>query len=246
MNLTVVWYKRDLRITDHAPLYHAAAKGLVLPIYVIEPEYWKQPDTSLRQWQFIKESLLELDTQLSLLGQPLWVNVSSVESALITIREQFGAFRLFSHFEVGNQWTRYRDRRIGKWCQQHDIEWMEFQTGAVIRNLTDRDQWEQGWQDYMGKARLPQPSRLEHVASSPIKPELWPEKVGADKTPCPHRQKGGRKAGLEELSSFLKGRGMHYTKELSNPNTAFTGCSRISPYVTYGVLSQREVVQTSP
>ncbi|MFM9718803.1 deoxyribodipyrimidine photo-lyase, partial [Streptomyces galilaeus] len=33
----VVWFKRDLRTTDHAPLANAAHAGSVLPLYVAEP-----------------------------------------------------------------------------------------------------------------------------------------------------------------------------------------------------------------
>ena len=37
MAYTVVWFKRDLRVDDHAPLAHAAAHGPVLCLYVLEP-----------------------------------------------------------------------------------------------------------------------------------------------------------------------------------------------------------------
>ena len=36
--LQIVWFKRDLRIVDHRPLAAAAERGLVLPLYVVEPE----------------------------------------------------------------------------------------------------------------------------------------------------------------------------------------------------------------
>ncbi len=63
----LVWFKRDLRTFDHAPLLHAAA-GLVLPIYLAEPEYWQEPDTSARQWRFIRQSLDELAAELTALA----------------------------------------------------------------------------------------------------------------------------------------------------------------------------------
>ena len=47
---TVVWFKRDLRTRDHAPLVAAATLAEpVIPLYVIEDEYWQQPDTRGRQ-----------------------------------------------------------------------------------------------------------------------------------------------------------------------------------------------------
>lgn len=34
----IVWFKRDLRVTDHRPLIEAAFRGPVLGLYVYEPE----------------------------------------------------------------------------------------------------------------------------------------------------------------------------------------------------------------
>jgi deoxyribodipyrimidine photo-lyase len=40
MSYSVVWFKRDLRLHDHAALNHALAAGLVLCLYIIEPSLW--------------------------------------------------------------------------------------------------------------------------------------------------------------------------------------------------------------
>jgi deoxyribodipyrimidine photo-lyase len=71
--LNIVWFKRDLRIADHRPLSAAAGRGNVLPLYIAEPEYWAQQDVSARQWAFAAESLYELQSALTALGQPLCV-----------------------------------------------------------------------------------------------------------------------------------------------------------------------------
>ena len=51
--LGIVWFKRDLRLQDHAPL--AAAQNSSLPLlylYILEPEEFEAPENSLRHWQF--------------------------------------------------------------------------------------------------------------------------------------------------------------------------------------------------
>ncbi|MEB3277076.1 MAG: deoxyribodipyrimidine photo-lyase, partial [Cyanobacteriota bacterium] len=58
--LHLVWFKRDLRCVDHAPLVEAARRGPVLPLYVVEPALWQQADASGRQWQFCRDSLIDL------------------------------------------------------------------------------------------------------------------------------------------------------------------------------------------
>ena len=80
--LQLVWFKRDLRTVDHRPLMEAIKRGPVLPLYVVEPELWQQPDTSERQWLFCRESLLDLQQALSDLGQPLVVRCGDVVNVL--------------------------------------------------------------------------------------------------------------------------------------------------------------------
>ncbi|MFO0137698.1 MAG: deoxyribodipyrimidine photolyase, partial [Cyanobacteriota bacterium] len=45
------------------------------------------------------------------------------------------------------------------------------------------------------------------------------------------------------MESFLLARGARYHRELSSPNSAVASCSRLSPHLTWGTLSMREVVQ---
>ena len=114
--LQIVWFKRDLRIVDHQPLEAAAERGLVLPLYVVEPELWRQPDASERQWMFCRESLLELRQSLADRGQPLVVRTGDVVQVLERARRQFSIDGLWSHEETGNGWTYDRDRRVGAWA----------------------------------------------------------------------------------------------------------------------------------
>ena len=80
--IQVVWFKRDLRTSDHAPLAAAAAAaaGPVLPLYVVEPDYWKLPDVSRRQWLAHRAALEELSVRLSALGAPLIVRTGDAVS----------------------------------------------------------------------------------------------------------------------------------------------------------------------
>ena len=69
----IVWFKRDLRVRDHQPLYEAARQGLALPLYVVEPSVVTADDFGTRHWEFVRSSLVELRDTLIGLGQPLIV-----------------------------------------------------------------------------------------------------------------------------------------------------------------------------
>lgn len=45
MNRTLVWFRRDLRLADHAPLQRAAARGLVIPLFIFDRALLHHPET---------------------------------------------------------------------------------------------------------------------------------------------------------------------------------------------------------
>ncbi len=82
----VVWFKRDLRVSDHAPLLAAArAHTPVLPLYIVEPEYWRQPFASRRHWHVIHDCLTDLNAALTELGQPLIIKIGEALDVFKTL-----------------------------------------------------------------------------------------------------------------------------------------------------------------
>lgn len=242
--LHIVWFKRDLRLHDHAPLAAASSRGEVLPLYVAEPELWRQADASGRQWEFVAESLRELRADLSALGQPLVVRTGPVTEVLNVLRERFGALTLWSHQETGNGWTYARDLVVAQWAREHAVEWHEFAQQGVIRRLRDRNGWARRWDSMMAApcVLLPAALRRVHCAVGEI-PDAT--QLGLAPDPCPGRQRGGRRAATETLQGFLRHRGEYYHRQLSSPQTAWGACSRLSPHLAWGTLSMREAAHAA-
>lgn len=243
--LNIVWFKRDLRIDDHRPLAMAAQAGSVLPLYIVEPELWAQPDVSARQWAFAAECLDHLQHSLATLGQPLCLMVGDAVSILQQLHNSHGIAALWSHEETGNGWTYARDRAVAAWARASGIPWHEMRQFGVVRRLKSRNGWAQAWDRDMAQAITPPPQMLAPVEGD------WPTYIptGDDlrlaSDPCPHRQRGGRAAGLDILASFLNQRGRDYRYQMSSPVSAFDASSRLSPHLTWGTISMREVAQAS-
>ncbi|MFM2205209.1 MAG: hypothetical protein RLZZ560_604, partial [Cyanobacteriota bacterium] len=243
--LQVVWFKRDLRVVDHAPLLEAVQRGPVLPLYVVEPELWQQPDASARQWAFAREGLLELRRTLAELGQPLVVRTGAVPEVLELARRRLGIAALWSHEETGNGWTYARDRAVARWCREHGIPWRQLPQFGVVRPLPSRRGWAQRWEARMAEAVQPAPAQLLPLQG--VEPGAVPTaaELGLVPDDPPQRQRGGRSQGTALLDSFLAQRSRRYHAELSSPLTAAQGCSRLSAHLSWGTLSLREVVQAS-
>ncbi|PXX93724.1 deoxyribodipyrimidine photo-lyase [Marinobacter vulgaris] len=243
---TVVWFKRDLRTRDHEPLAAAARLGeAVIPLYVVEDDYWQLPDTGERQWAFIQESLQDLDRQLRQAGNRLVVRRGSVTAVLRQLKAHHNLTRVFCHQETGGHWTFERDRSVIGWCSENNVEYREWNQFGVVRRLADRDVWDRAWANLMGRPVLGSP------ASVPASDLTWtaqPDEVTpafTERDLCPDRQTGGSTRGDRLLASFLEQRCIGYQYNISSPLTAVRACSRLSPHVAYGTVSLREIYQWS-
>src|SRR4051812_16827094 len=242
MAVQIVWFKRDLRVADHAPLAEAAALGPVLPLFVVEPGLWGQPDMSGRQFAFVGECLANMRERLAVLGQPLVVRHGAAEAVLEDLRQSLPVAALWSHEETGNAWTFGRDRRVRAWAAQHGIPWHERRQTGVVRRLASRDGWAHNWDQRMRSPRVWTPARLTPVPG--VDPGAI-EAPGLAADLCPLRQAGGRSAARDTLRSFLTARGRPYRRSMSSPHDGARHCSRLSPHLAWGTLSMREVLQAA-
>ena len=108
--LSILWFKRDLRVADHAPLQAALASGHpILPLYIMEPNYWAQDSSSSRHWQFIRDCLTELDSTLTALGQPLIFRIGEAIEIFTDLSKTYQISGIYAHQETGTGWTYERD-----------------------------------------------------------------------------------------------------------------------------------------
>ncbi|MCG5496412.1 FAD-binding domain-containing protein [Ectothiorhodospira variabilis] len=242
----LVWFKRDLRVDDHAPLCQAAKNGPVLPLYIVEPGYWDEPDTSRRHWDFIRASLRDLDRGLRELGQPLILREGEAGTVLDRLCEELPIAAVHSHQETGNGWTFNRDRAVTRRLRERGIPWHEYRQHGVVRPLRSRDGWAAQWEQLMGEpvAALPESLTPCHGVVGGIEtlPDC-PAGVAAD-LPI-SLQAPGLEAGHAVLRGFLEARGQRYAGGISSPEKAWTASSRLSPHLAYGTLSLRRVLQAT-
>jgi deoxyribodipyrimidine photo-lyase len=252
---TLVWFKRDLRWHDHAPLASAAlwaqSAGLgggVLPLWVYEPAAWKQGDCAPQHLGFANECLADLSDWIAADGGALCRLHGEMVGVLTLLKAKIGPFVLVSHEETGNGWSYQRDLDVAAWCQAHSIEWREFPSNGVVRRLArqgGRNAWSRHHAARMAAPVIDAPQAVRWLAPEawqglPRCGELSASALGISGHDKPGRKPGGRTQGLAELLSFLQQRGQHYRFEMSSPVTAPQSCSRISAHLAWGSLSIRE------
>ena len=244
MTYRVVWFKRDLRLHDHAALAHAAAQGPVLCLYIVEPELWAQPDAALQHFEFVRESLIDLQHALQALGGNLQVRRGAAVQVLAALHAQATFAELVSHEETGNAFTYERDLQVGAWCRSIGLPWTELPQFGVVRRLKSRNTWQARWEAHMAAPQAVVPALHFFQPRETGGIERMTPPLGLRHNPD-QRQRGGRHLALETLHSFLDARALGYRGGISSPLSSPTACSRLSAYLAWGCISMREVVQST-
>ncbi len=251
-----MWFKRDLRWHDHAPLASAAlwaaqSASSVLPLWVYEPEMWAQSDMAAQHLGFANECLADLSDWIEADGGALCRLHGAMTDVLDALLDRLGPFVLVSHEETGNGWSFTRDLAVAKWCQTQAVAWREFPSNGVVRRLLShgggRNRWSQHKAARMDAPLIAAPQLVRWMALAPLGlpvcAALGPLALGMPGSDKPARKPGGRRAAERELQSFLQHRGQHYRFDMSSPVTAPQSCSRISSHLVWGSLSVREALQ---
>lgn len=148
--INLVWFKRDLRLTDHAPLQAALASGRpTLLLYLFEPMLLGDAHYSERHWRFVWQSLQAINRDLAQSKGAVLIVTSDWQTCFTRIAERYAIVAIYSHQEVGLACTFQRDLALAQWCQQHDIVWHQLPYAAVIRGAQTRKNWDEHWQQVM-------------------------------------------------------------------------------------------------
>lgn len=245
--INVVWFKRDLRLRDHAPLKAAMEKGLpVVLLYVFEPSVMAYPDSDVRHWRFVHESLMDMNANLEKQGAAMTIVQAEVANVFRCLQKAATIRTVFSHRETGNGLTFERDKNMADWFKRNGIRWQEFQSNGILRGLKNRNEWEKRRNEFM---QAPQADvDLSILNFHPLKPDVFHETdlhplSEEIKTRNKRFQPGGEYFAWKYLSSFVLERHVDYSKHISKPLLSRTACSRLSPYIAYGNLSLRQVHQ---
>ncbi len=246
--INIVWLKRDLRITDHAPLQAAVrAEQPTILLYCFEPDLMVHPNYAMRHWRFVWESLEDMQAALKPYGCQVLICHNEVLPVLRILQKEYSIGQIFSHQETGIKLTFDRDIAVKKFCRNHHIEWWEYDQDGVIRGLKHRKKWVQYWRsiittDPMVKVEMTHFQSYEPLYSvyKKIKGEVLPKAIT---TPHPDFQKGGASLAWRYLRSFTEKRAEKYMQQISKPALSRHSCSRISPYLAVGCVSLREAYQ---
>ncbi len=241
VSMRVVWLKHDLRLSDHAP----SQKPLQARKTFCCCTWWNlnawsnrtNPCSILRGTLPTHVPPLE---EVSTMGGTMQIHVGRPSEILDQLHMRTPLTSLHSHEETGLQWSWDRDQRVAAWCNANSIQWHEHSWNGVVRRLNDRDRWNSIRNRRMVQPLIEAPTVLPGhptIRCTDHSKGLFPCYSELVRTPL----EAGEKAAHAWLTSFLGTRFCDYLPTISNPATSPEGSSRLSAYLTSGVLSVRQV-----
>ncbi|MFN8513947.1 MAG: FAD-binding domain-containing protein [Chloroflexia bacterium] len=239
--IQLVWYRRDLRLADHAPLVRAARRGPVLPLFVAEPDLARRPDFGARHWTFARDSLRELRAALAALGQPLIVRTGSIATVLAALHEVAPISAIWTHATTGRAPVSACTDAARDWAASRGIQYHELAQDGVVR-AGPRGRWASGWASRLAGSPLPAPEALTPISG--VAPGAIPthQALGLAPDDRPVPTPGGTPAGLALLDAFLAAHDSGYPAVLDDPLRAAAAATHLGPHLAWGTLSPRQVI----
>ena len=246
--IQIIWFKKNLRIQDNAILANINPDIPTLGVYFFEPHIMSLPDYWDFHLKFTLESLLEIKPKLEALWLPLLLLPYDALEWFGYLGNTYEIEDIYSHEETGNWETFMRDKKVIAWTKQSDIPFTEYHTNWVVRRLWNRDNW---WAIWL--------KRMNMDIYEPLEKYLWASLQASDikvseETVKKYKdqisylktiQKWGEDVGEKVLKWFLKKRSTSYMYDIGKPFESQTSCSRMSPYITYGCISIKSLLQHS-
>ncbi len=245
----LVLFTRDLRVHDHPPLATAARElDRVVPLFVFDDGILKTDFARPNRVAFLRESLLDLDDSLAKRGARLVLRAGDVVTETMRVAREVDADTIFLSADASG-YAQERERRLERACGTERLQLRVFPgVTCVAEDVTTKagshfsvfTPYYRAWrqQPLRPVEKLPRRVSLAANVSRGRLPALRRLVTGDT---SPELPRGGETAGRRRLTTWIRAGLERYEERHDDLDADAT--SRLSPYLHFGCLSPREVVE---
>lgn len=248
----IVWFRRDLRLSDNPALSLAIQSSQVIPVFIWSPEDEDSWATGSASRWWLHHSLATLSRDLANIGSRLIIRKGSAVQELLKLQSETNATQIVWNAQVGAAATS-RDSAVQKALQERGVKVAVLQGGTLfpagsVLNGEGRHYqvftpfWRAIQKQHKVAAPLPTIKKLPQVASNlfslPL-PDLglmprinWYQ--GMEKA-----WDVGEASAHRKLQDFAKQHIDAYDTQRDIPSVS--GTSRLSPHLHFGEISPRQI-----
>ncbi|HUE98105.1 MAG TPA: deoxyribodipyrimidine photo-lyase [Anaerolineales bacterium] len=235
---SIWWIRRDLRLTDNAPLHAALEAGPVIPAFMIDPTF---SCSSARRRDFLYEGLHALAKDLRSRGSYLVIRSGKPLDALKQLITETKADSIFAE----EDFTPYARKRDGEVARNLPLQLLHGQTVqhpcTVLKGNGDPytvfTPYSKAWKAKFSAFLSLHPAPKNINSPAGVSSEPLPKYKISPLFPA------GEQEALVRLEEFLYQR-IHTYNENRN-RMDLDGTSALSPYLRFGMLGLRQVVSAA-
>ncbi|MGI8575732.1 MAG: cryptochrome/photolyase family protein [Egibacteraceae bacterium] len=248
MDTAVVLFTRDLRVHDH-PAFAAACDEAerVVPLFVFDDAIWSSGYPNPNRARFLVQCVDDLNSRLRDRGGQLFRRRGELVAQVRDVVNQTGAEAVFLSEDVSG-YAKARVERLRDGLEGVEVRTfpgitvvapaeLATSTGGPYKVFTPY--W-RAWKDRTLRPVLDAPGHVRVPTTIPVGQTPQPEELVVGE-PSPELPRGGETAGLERLDSWLDGDIDGYHEGHDDLPGDVT--SRLSPYLHFGCLSPRAIVE---
>lgn len=259
----LIWFRQDLRIHDHAALWHATQAGPCIAICILSPAQWQRHDDAaikidfyLRQLQTLEQELNALNIPLIIKNIDLWKDIPDYFNALL---QEIQIENIFANIELGVNELK-RDKDVQTLFNSKNKEFHLFHDRTLFPIASIRNQSDAPYQVF-GAFKKTCYHRLEHGL-----PQCYPSPSSQKKIQIDIAQYSttdietlpsvyltqikdrhltkwpvGETYALSLLDQFIDDHVTDYKTARDFPSQS--GTSQLSAYLNIGIISIRQCIQ---
>jgi deoxyribodipyrimidine photo-lyase len=248
MSTAIVWFNNTLRIEDHPALSEACKHhDLIIPVFIFDYQLLTNQYSSSNRNAFLKESLIDLDHQLHLIGGKLILKNGHPIDVLSSLSEQFKTSVIYTTTNYRQSYQKLYHQLI-----QKNLILKQFPGYYLSDNFdlikTNQGQIYQIFTPFYKKLlQLP----LRSISSTPTRCKV-PSKISSiainfldqfinQKELSTQRIKGGSQLAHQRLINFLDNKIWNYIDNQNN--LALDQTSRLSADLHFGTISPLVIVK---
>ena len=239
--MDLIILNRNIRLRDNAAFFYGSLNQNYRVIYPYDKNYWTSNGRSKVQLKFFLESLEELEGELKKLNSSIEIFEGDFTDLRNYIEVKYPNAKIHINHTTETNYYRNNFLAFKDHYNRHNrlFIYSDFgvQTGSV-----NRDKWAFEWNKLMKKKLhdLPKPN-IKLFVTDLINISEFKNKIKLNLKN--NIQTGGSSNAYDLLNSFLMDRSNGYSRNMSSPIEAEHSCSRLSPHISFGTISVREIFQ---
>ena len=237
------WFRYDLRTKDNQSFFDSLCSDKNILIYIFDEDIIKSNTYSSFHHNFIINSLNDLESALlKNFNAPLNIYYGKSLHILKSLIDKYPIDKVHSNQIYRGESFVQIDNNCLKFFKSKGIEWNITNQFGIQRENRNRSTWSSDWNKFM-RSKLYQPTKTNCNFLRDYKIQIsnlkLPNVLDGD------IQKGGTYQAMSLIDSFLSKRGEKYQSQMSSPITAESSCSRLSPHISFGTISLRDIYQST-